>query len=205
MENQEMLGKALEKIGYGLYVITCHDGSKDTGCIVNAVAQVATDRIAVSINKQNYTHAVVKHTGELVLNCLTESCPFGIIQNFGFQSGRTVDKCKNFSMTKMKNGVSRLDFCVNAALALHVEQYVDLESHGLFICSVTEVAVLNQEPSMTYAYYHTHVKPKPQPPKSKGGWICKICGYIYEGEELPPDFICPICKHGAADFERINA
>ncbi len=203
MYDKETLGNALAKIGYGLYVVTCHDGTRDTGCIVNTVAQVSNDRIAVSINKSNYTHAVVRNTGKLVVNCLTESCPFGIIQNFGFQSGRTVDKCKDFSMTRMENGLAHLDFCINSALALQVEDYLDLGSHGLFLCSVSEVKVLNREPSMTYAYYHAHVKPKPKPTATKG-WICKICGYVYEGEILPDDFICPICKHGAADFEPIQ-
>ena len=196
---------ALFKIGYGLYVVATRDeAGRDNGCIVNTVTQVtnAPNRVAVTINKLNYTHHVVKQTGIMNLNCLSEDAPFDLFKRFGFQSGRTADKFAGEEVQRAANGLAILPSHVNALLSLKVEQYVDLGTHGMFICSVEESRVLSQRPTMTYAYYQDNVKPKPDTGKKKG-WVCKICGYVHEGDELPEDFICPLCKHGAADFERL--
>lgn len=197
--------KALFKIGYGLYVVTCNDSKKDNGLIVNTVIQVTSTpvRVAVTINKENYSHGVIRKTGMMNVNCLTEEAPFKVFEAFGFQSGRDVDKFADCVPLRSENGLAVLPRYINAMMSLKVEQYVDLGTHGMFICSVTEASVLSDAPSMTYAYYHSKVKPKPQTEKKKG-YVCKICGYIHEGDELPEDFVCPICKHGAADFEEIK-
>ncbi len=196
---------ALFKIGYGLYVVTSNDGKKDNGLIVNTVTQVSDNpnRVAVNINKANYSYHVIKQTGILNVNCLSVEAPFEVFQNFGFQSGRTADKFKDWTPIRSDNGLIILPKYINAAISLKVEQYVDLGSHGLFICSVTEARVMSDKETMTYTYYQEHVKPKPQT-EGKKGFVCKICGYIYEGDVLPDDFICPLCKHGAADFEPIQ-
>lgn len=197
-------GTALFKLGYGLYVLTLSDGEKDNGLIVNTVVQLShePERIAVSINKQNYSHDIIRKTKKINVNCLTESAPFSIFEKFGFTSGREVDKFKGDKKTKLQNGLVALTENVNAIISLEVIDYIDLNSHGLFICKITEAFTLNEEPSMTYAYYHKNVKPKAQP-KGKG-YVCKICGYVYENEPLPKDFICPICKHPSSDFEKIK-
>lgn len=196
---------ALFRIGYGLYVVTSNDGKKDNGLIVNTVTQVSDNpvRIAVNINKANYSHHVIKQTGILNVNCLSVEAPFGVFENFGFQSGRTADKFKDYELVRADNGLLILPKYINAAFSLKVEDYVDLESHGMFICSVTEARVINDKETMTYTYYQNNVKPKPQT-EGKKGYVCKICGYIYEGDELPEDIVCPLCKHGAADFEPIE-
>ena len=200
--------KALYNIGYGLYVVTTRDeNGKDNGLIVNTVAQVADNpvKIAVTINKLNYSHHLVKQTGVLNVNCLSEDAPFEIFQRYGFQSGRTADKFAGVEgISRSANGLVVLPRHVCAVISLKVDQYVDMGSHGMFVCSVTESRVLSATPAMTYAYYQANVKPKPQPPAGKKGWVCKICGYVYEGEELPEDFVCPLCKHGAQDFEPIK-
>ena len=196
---------ALFKIGYGLYVVTSNDGKKDNGLIVNTVAQVTSqpNRIAVTINKMNYSHHVIEQTGVMNLNILSEEAPFSVFENFGFQSGRTADKFAGEELTRTDNGLVMLRKYVNAVMSLKVIQYIDLGTHGMFICDVTEARVISNAPSMTYAFYHAHVKPRPQT-EGKKGFVCKICGYVYEGETLPDDFICPLCKHGAADFEPIE-
>ncbi len=196
---------ALFNIGYGLYVVTSNDGKKDNGCIVNTVSQVTNqpNRIAVCINKQNYTHHVVKSTGIMNVNCLSIEAPFKVFENFGFQSGRNVDKFANCTPMRSDNGLVFLPHYINSFMSLKVEQYIDLDTHGMFICSVTEARVINRVETMTYTYYQKNVKPKPAT-EGKKGWVCKVCGYVYEGDELPEDFICPLCKHGAADFEPIN-
>ncbi len=193
---------ALFNIGYGLYVITSNDGKKDNGMIGNTVAQVASspNRIMVSINKGNYSHDVIKETGKMNVNCLSIEAPFSVFQNFGFQSGRNADKFADGVTKRSENGLAVLTQYVNACISLKVEEYVDMGSHGMFLCSVTEEMILGEKETMTYTYYQNNVKPKPQAPKKKG-WVCKICGYVYEGEELPSDFICPLCKHPASDFE----
>ncbi len=195
---------ALYNIGYGLYVVTSNDGKKDNGLIVNTVSQVSDNpnRIAVTINKMNYSHHVIKQTGKMNINCLTTDAPFSVFEKFGFQSGRSVDKFEECQPLRSDNGLVFLPRHINSFMSLKVEQYVDLGSHGMFICEVTESRVINNEKSMTYAYYHENVKPKPQT-EGKKGYVCKICGYVHEGE-LPDDFICPLCKHGVADFEPIE-
>ncbi len=196
---------ALFNIGYGLYVVTSNDGKKDNGLIVNTVTQVTDtpNRIAVTINKQNYSHHTIKQTGKMNINCLSTDAPFNVFENFGFQSGRNVDKFKDIDVLRSDNGLVFLPKYINSFMSLKVEQYVDLDTHGMFICSVTEARVITNTETMTYSYYHANVKPKPQT-DGKKGYVCKICGYVYEGEELPEDFICPLCKHSAADFEEIK-
>ncbi len=196
---------ALFNIGYGLYVVTSNDGKKDNGLIVNTITQVTNtpNRIAVTINKENYSHHIIKQTGKMNVNCLTEDAPFKVFEAFGFRSGRNVDKFADCEPLRSDNGLVFLPRYINSFLSLKVEQYVDLDTHGMFICSVTEARVLSDRESMTYAYYHANVKPKPET-EGKKGFVCKICGYVYEGDELPEDFVCPLCKHGAADFEPIQ-
>ena len=195
----------LYNIGYGLYVVTSRDGNKDNGLIVNAVTQVTDtpNRIAVTINKQNYSHHIIKQTGMMNLNCLSTETTFSTFERFGFHSGRNTDKFDGLQTYRSANGLIYLPQGVNAFISLKVEQYVDLGTHGMFICSITEARVLSKVETMTYSYYQQNVKPKPQT-DGKKGFVCKICGYIYEGDELPPDFVCPLCKHGAADFEPIK-
>ena len=196
---------ALFNIGYGLYVVTCNDGKKDNGLIVNTVSQVTNtpNRIAVTINKANYSHHVIKQTGILNVNCLDISAPFQIFENFGFQSGRTVDKFANLTPLRSDNGLAFLPRYINSFMSLKVEQYIDLDTHGMFICSVTEARVISKTETMTYTYYQNNVKPKPKT-EGKKGFVCKICGWVYEGDTLPDDIVCPLCKHGAADFEPIQ-
>ena len=196
---------ALFNIGYGLYVVTCNDGKKDNGLIVNTVTQVTNtpNRVAVTINKENYSHHVIKQTGVMNVNCLSVEAPFSVFENFGFRSGRTVDKFEGWEILHSDNGLVFLPKYINSFLSLKVEDYVDLDTHGMFICSVTEARVISDRETMTYTYYQNNVKPKPKT-EGKKGFVCKICGYVYEGDELPDDFICPLCKHGAADFEPIS-
>lgn len=196
---------ALFKIGYGLYVVTSNDGNKDNGLIVNTVTQLTDNpyRVAVNINKENYSHHVIKQTGVMNVNCLSVEAPFEIFQRFGFQSGRQADKFEGMEKLHSDNGLVFLPKYINAFMSLKVEQYVDLGTHGMFICSVTEARVMSDKDTMTYTYYQKNVKPKPQT-EGKKGFVCKVCGFIYEGDELPDDYICPLCKHGVADFEPIE-
>ena len=197
-QNDELANKndmtALFRIGYGLYVVTSNDGKKDNGLIVNTVTQLTDtpNRIAVNINKANYSHHVIKQTGVLNVNCLSVDAPFSVFQQFGFQTGRSVDKFAGQKVYRSDNGLVFLDKYINAFMSLKVEQYVDLGTHGMFICSVTEARVMNDLDTMTYTYYQKNVKPKPET-DGKKGFVCKVCGYI-----------CPLCKHGAADFEPIG-
>ena len=193
---------ALFNIGYGLYVVTSNDGNRNNGLIVNTVTQVTNDpnRIAVTINKQNYSHQVIQQTGIMNVNCLSIDAPFKIFETFGFQSGRDVNKFEDQEILHSDNGLVFLSMYINSFMSLNVEQYIDLETHGMFICSITEARVLSDKETMTYTYYQNNVKPKPQT-DGKKGFVCKVCGYIYEGDELPDDYICPLCKHGVADFE----
>ena len=196
---------ALFNIGYGLYVVTSNDGKKDNGLIVNTVTQVTNtpNRIAVTINKENYSHHIIKQTGKMNINCLTVDAPFSVFETFGFVSGRNTDKFADAEPLRSDNGLAFLPRYINSFMSLKVEQYVDLDTHGMFICSVTEARVISDRETMTYSYYHANVKPKPQT-DGKKGYVCKICGYVYEGDDLPEDFICPLCKHPASDFEPIK-
>ena len=197
--------KALFNIGYGLYVVTSNDGKKDNGLIVNTVTQVTNtpNRIAVTINKQNYSHHVIKQTGKMNINCLSTDAPFKVFEDFGFRSGRTVDKFEGWEKFRSDNGLVFLPKYINSFMSLTVENYVDLGTHGMFICSVGEARVISDLETMTYTYYQKNVKPKPQT-EGKKGYVCKVCGYVYEGDTLPDDIVCPLCKHGAADFEPIE-
>ncbi len=196
---------ALFRIGYGLYVVTSNDGKRDNGLIVNTVTQVTNtpNRVAVTINKENYSHHVIKQTGKMNINCLTTDAPFAVFEKFGFQSGRNTDKFAEYEPLRSGNGLVVLPRHINAFLSLKVVQYVDLDTHGMFICEVTEARTISNDETMTYTYYQDHVKPKPET-EGKKGFVCTICGYVHEGDTLPDDFICPLCKHGAADFEPIQ-
>ena len=196
---------ALFNIGYGLYVVTSNDGKKDNGLIVNTVTQVTNtpNRVAVTINKANYSHHVIKQTGVMNVNCLTVDAPFKVFEQFGFVSGRNTDKFKDCEPLRSANGLVVLPRYINSFMSLKVEQYIDLGTHGMFVCEVTEANVISDKETMTYSYYHANVKPKPQT-EGKKGYVCKICGYVYDGSPLPEDFVCPLCKHGAEDFEEIK-
>lgn len=196
---------ALTNIGYGLYVVTSNDGEKDNGLIVNTVTQLtdSPNRVAVTINKANYSYHVINQTKKMNVNCLSTSAPFSVFEKFGFKSGRNTDKFEGCEPLRSDNGLVFLPRYINSFMSLEVVQYVDLDTHGMFICEITEARVINDDPSMTYAYYHENVKPKPET-EGKKGFVCTICGFIYEGETLPEDYICPLCKHGAADFEPIQ-
>ena len=197
---------ALFCIGYGLYVVTSSDGNKDNGLIVNTVTQVTNtpNRIAVTINKQNYSHHIIQKTGKMNVNCLSKDAPFSVFEKYGFVSGRNTDKfATDGDLPRSKNGLVVLPRYANAVLSLQVESYVDLDTHGMFICTVTEARTLSDLETMTYTYYQNNVKPKPQV-AGKKGYVCKVCGFVYEGDELPDDFVCPLCKHGAADFEPLS-
>lgn len=196
---------ALFNIGYGLYVVTSNDGTKDNGFVCNTVCQVTNtpNRVAVTINKQNYSHDTIKATGKMNVNCLSTEAPFKVFEVFGFQSGRNVNKFEGCTPLRTENGLVCLPKYVNAVISLEVEQYIDLDTHGMFISTVTEAQNLSKVETMTYTYYQSNVKPKSQPAKKKG-WVCKICGYVYEGDPLPSDFTCPLCKHPASDFEPLD-
>ena len=196
--------KAFQSIGYGLYVLTSREGEKDNGCIVNAVTQVSGNpvRIAVSVRKGNLSHDIVKNTGKLNINILTEEAPFDLFKHFGYQSGRSVDKFQKIEEIRSENRIRILPGAITGWMSLEVEQYLDLDSHGLFICAVTESAGVSDGETMGYHYYQKNVKPQHKPKKK--GHICKVCGYVYEGDPLPEDFVCPLCKHGAEDFEPIS-
>ncbi len=204
--NSNQTAQALFHLQYGLYVATCHDGNRDNGLIINTVMQVtnAPNRVAVAINKQNYSHDVIRSTGKMNVNCLSTDAPFEIFERFGFQSGKTVDKFAGLAPLRAENGLAVLPQYINAFLSLSVEQYIDLGTHGMFICLIPEAQVISDTETMTYTYYQNHIKPKPQAKtEQKRGYVCKICGYVYEGDTLPDDFICPLCKHGAEDFEKL--
>ncbi len=199
---------AFYNIEYGLYIVTSNDGKKDNGCIVNAVNQVTNDpaRIAVAINKKNYSCDIIKDTGIMNLCCLSKSAPFDVFKHFGFVSGRDTDKFadkEDKETERSQNGLIIVKEHTNAFMSLKTESIVDLGTHAMFICSVTEAEVVSDEESMTYSHYLCNVKPKPEE-VSKKGFVCKVCGYVYESDTLPPDFICPLCKHGASDFEPIK-
>jgi flavin reductase (DIM6/NTAB) family NADH-FMN oxidoreductase RutF len=200
--------KALYSLSYGLFVLTARENDRDNGCIINTAMQVTSqpNRISITVNKANHTHDMIHRTGVFNLSVLGERTPFSVFERFGFSSGRDVDKFAGDDVSpRSENGVRYLGEYANALLSGRVFAEVDCGTHTLFLADLTDAAVLSDAPSMTYAYYFANVKPKPQPkPEEKTGWVCKICGYVYEGEELPADFVCPLCKHGAEDFERIG-
>lgn len=203
-----MNGKAMYKLSYGLFVLTSALEGKDNGCIINTAIQVTSEpnRISIAVNKANHTEEMIRKSDKFNISILSETASFGLFRHFGFQSGRDCDKFADFSDCKRSaNGLYYITAGVNAYLSAAVEQSIDLGSHTLFIASVEDMEVLSQEPSATYAYYQSQIKPKPEQTKSTGktAWRCRVCGYVYEGEELPADFICPLCKHPASDFEKI--
>ena len=194
---------ALFKLSYGLFVLTAREDGKDNGCIINTAMQL-TDTpctISIAVNKENYTHDMVLRSGEFNLSVLSEDAVFWIFQHYGFQSGKDVDKFASIPEARTENGIRFVEGCSNAVISGKVLSTVDCDTHTLFIAQVTEAKILSEAPSMTYQYYFDNVKPKPQP-EEKGKWVCKICNYVYEGDELPADFICPWCKHPASDFEK---
>lgn len=200
-----MDNNAFFKIGYGLYILSAAEGEKDNGCIVNAVMQVTNtpNRIAFAVSKANYTCEMISRTGVCTISVLDERASFDLFKQFGFQSGRDVDKFSDFSNVKRAdNGVLYITEATNAFFALKVISQQDLDTHVLFIADVSEAEILSDNKTVTYDFYQSDIKPKPETKQGKG-WRCKICGYVYEGETLPEDYICPLCKHPASDFEQI--
>ena len=198
---------AMHKFSYGLFVLTAKDGEKDNGCIINTAIQAADKpkQVSICVNKANYTCEIIEKTGAFTLSFLTQDADFDLFKHFGFQCGRDTDKFLDFKdVQRGENGILYVTRAVNAMVSVKVEQTVDLGSHLMFIGAVTEEQILSDVPSVTYQYYFDHIKPKPEADSKGKGWVCKICGYVYEGEELPPDFVCPLCKHGAEDFEPIG-
>lgn len=197
-----MDNSAFYKLSYGLFVVTAHEDNKDNGCITNTVIQQTTtpNRISVTINKNNYTHDMIMRTGVFNVSVLSEDAKFDTFKHWGFQSGKNVDKTIGITFFRLENGVIYIVDGVNAVMCAKVEQTVDLGTHTLFIAEVTDAFVTEDDASATYTYYQKNIKPAPQQTKKKG-WICTVCGYIYEGETLPEDYICPICKHPASDFK----
>ena len=203
--------KVMYALSYGLFVLSARRGEKDNGCITNTAIQVTAEpnRIAIAVNKANYTHDMVLETGKFTVSVLSEDAKFELFQRFGFQSGRDVDKLADFQehIARDGNGVVYVTQGTNAWISCQVVSTMDLGTHTLFVADVLDGGVLSQAPSATYAYYQANIKPKPAAPageSSKKRWVCTICGYVYEGEELPADFICPLCKHPASDFELLK-
>lgn len=199
-----MNNAAMFKLTYGLFVLTAKEGDKDNGCIINTAMQVTAEpnRIIIVVNKQNYTHDMIMHTKEFNVSMIDTDADFELFKHFGFQSGRDVDKMEDFSYSRAENGIVYPNEMVNGYISGKVISTTDLGSHTMFLAEVADADVLSDAESVTYSYYHKNIKPAPQPVK-KSGWICKICGYVYEGDELPADFVCPVCKHPASDFERL--
>lgn len=199
--------KAMNNISYGLYVLTVSNGSFSNGCIINTLTQVTTspNRVAITVNKTNYTHYMIKQSGKFNVSAIDESADFSLFEHFGFSSGRWENKFYRFTLIRAENKIPYVSEHTNAYFSCSVVQEIDLGTHTMFIADVTDAEVLSDKASMTYAYYHKNVKPKPEAPKEDDGkvrYVCVICGYVYEGE-LPPDFICPICKHGVEDFKKL--
>lgn len=197
------------KLTYGLFVLTSSHDGKDSGCIINTAGQVTAEpnRISIAVNKGNFTHDLVKASGKFNISILSEDASFDTFKHFGFQSGRDVDKFDGYSDCKRsENGLYYVTDGTNGYISAIVEQSIDLGSHTLFIASVDDMEMLSDVPSATYSYYQSNIKPKPEKIESNGktAWRCTICGYVYEGEELPEDFVCPLCKHPASDFEKVT-
>ena len=196
---------AMYKLTYGLFVLTAKEGEKDNGCIINTAMQVTTspNRVIIVVNKQNYTHDMIMRTKTFNVSCLSENASFEVFKHFGFQSGKDVDKMEGKSYLRAENGIVYVEDMANAYISGKVVSETDLGTHTMFLADVTDAKVLNDAESVSYSYYQKNIKPAPQPAKKKG-WVCKICGYVYEGEDLPEDFICPLCKHPASDFEPLK-
>lgn len=197
---------AMFKLSYGLFVLSAKDG-RDNGCIINTVTQITDTpkRISIAVNKANHTHDQIMKTGEFNVSVLNTDATFNLFERFGFQSGRDADKFEGFdAVERSENGLYYLTQATNAFISGKVIQTLDYDTHTVFIADVTEAKVLSDVPSLTYAYYFEHVKPKPAALTEQKGWVCKVCGYVYEGEELPEDYVCPLCKHGPEDFEKIG-
>ena len=196
----------LFKIGYGLYVLTANENGKDNGCIINTVMQVTSEplQIAIAVNKANYTNEMIQRTKKFNISVLSENSKFEIFKHFGFQSGRDCDKFSSFEDAKRSpNGLLYITKNTNSYMSAYVKQEIDLGTHTMFIGQLVAAETLDSTPTATYDFYQKNIKPKPEAAPQKKGWRCKICNYVYEGEELPPDFICPWCKHGVEDFEPI--
>ena len=201
--------KAMYKLSYGLFVLSTSLDGRDYGCIINTAAQVTSEpnRISIAVNKANYTHDMILRSGRFNISILSEAASFAIFQRFGFQSGRTADKFAGYgACVRSENGILYVTEGTNGFISATVEQAIDLGSHTLFIASVDDMDVLSNVPSATYAYYQSSIKPRPEKPANGGKtvWRCTVCGYVYEGEELPADFVCPLCKHPASDFEKVT-
>ena len=204
-----MDSKAMYKLTYGPFVLTSAFDGKDSGCIINTAGQVTSDpnRISITVNNGNFTRELVQHSGKFNISVLSEQADFEIFRHFGFQSGRTTDKFAGYAACRRsENGLYYITAGTNGYLSASVEQSIDLGSHTMFLASVEDMEVLSDAASATYAYYQSSIKPKPAAPSGSGktAWRCRICGYTYEGEELPADFICPLCKHPASDFEKVT-
>lgn len=205
-----MDSKAMFRFGYGLYVLTASEGQFDNGCIINTAIQVTStpNRILIAVNQQNKTHDMIMATGKFNVSMIAENATFELFKHFGFQSGKNVDKFAGYlECERSENGLYYITGQTNAYVSGRVIQTVDMGTHTIFIADVTDAEILSDVPTATYTYYQEHIKQKPEAPKKTAGttWVCKICGYVYENDPLPEDFICPICKHGAADFEKVEA
>lgn len=200
--------KTMYKLTYGLFVLTSAQDGRDSGCIINTAIQVTSEpnRISIAVNKANFTHDLVQQSGKFNVSILSEEAEFETFRHFGFQSGRNVDKFAGYrDCRRSANGLYYITAGTNGYISAAVEQTVDLGSHTLFIASVEDMEVLSAAPAATYAYYQSSIKPRPEKTASgKTVWRCTVCGYVYEGEELPADFVCPLCKHPASDFEKVT-
>lgn len=201
-----MDNNAMFKLTYGLFVLSSVDAGKDNGCIINTASQVTTtpNRISITVNKQNLTHDMIVNSGVFTVSVIDQTAPFELFEQFGYKTGRTADKFEGITAVRDENGVLRPTEHISAYICGKVVQSMDLGTHTLFIADVTAAEMVTGGEPVTYVYYQANIKPKPSASNQTKGWRCLICGYVYEGEELPEDFICPWCKHGAADFEKIN-
>ncbi len=202
--------KTMYKLSYGLFVLTSAWEGKDSGCIINTAGQVTSEpnRISIAVNKANFTQELVQKSGKFNVSILSQEADFALFRHFGFQSGRIMDKFAGFTdVRRSANGLYYITAGTNGFISASVEQSVDLGSHTLFIASVDDMEVLSDVESATYAYYQSSIKPKPEKPEASGNifWRCAVCGYVYQGEELPADYICPVCKHPASDFEKVTS
>lgn len=196
--------QALFEVTYGLFVLMAREGEKDNGCILNTVMQVTESpfQMTIAVNKANYTHDMIHRTKDFNVCILDQTAPFSTFQQFGYQSGKEVDKLEGYQFKRSENQVAYLTENSTAYLSGKVTQEIDLGTHTLFVATITEATMLSGVTPVSYTYYQSNIKPKPEATEKKG-YRCVICGYIYEGDELPPDYICPICKHGVDDFEKL--